>query len=105
MFGEVSPLPAKGNYLMQSYRGLGQKFAGVAVVSNRKTTVFGNILNKSQSGSALKLGKSGSFHDGEKLKKTDNSGISDTGRLKMGKFNVSSYRQGSNSFRSDTPSK
>lgn len=105
MFGEVSPPPVKGDYLMQSYRGFGQKVAGVAVVSNRKTTLFGNILNKSQSGSALKLGKSGSFHDGEQLKKTDISGSSDAGRLKMGKYNVSSYGQGSNSFRSDTPSK
>lgn len=89
---------------MQSYRGLGQKVAGIEVVSNRKTTVFGNILNKSQSGSAVKLGKSGSFHDGQQLKKTDNSGSPDTARLKTGKFNISSYGQGSNSFRSDTPS-
>jgi hypothetical protein len=104
VFREVSPPPAGGNDLMQSYKGLGQKVAGVEVMLKRKTTVFGNILNKSQSGSAVKLGKSGTFHDGEQLKKTGNSSSPDTARLKMGKSNISSYGQGSNYFRSDTPS-
>jgi hypothetical protein len=77
---------------MQSYRGIGQKVAGVGVVSNRKVTVFGKILNKSLSTSARKLGKSEPWVEGGQSKiKTDNSVGSDTGGLWTGKLNHSSY--------------
>lgn len=90
---------------MQSYKGISQKVAGVGVVTNRKVTVFGKILNKSVTTFARKLGKSESWVEGGQSKiKTDNSGSSDTGKLGIGKFNNSSYGQGSQSFRIDTPS-